>query len=255
MILDEYVKNRDVWRCPSARFEKGVLWVVPGPDWLQYLKDWEGGWGIKADNDRMGGPCVIAWPPGWGGTVTDTLAQQMQASGSTGHFALSIGTVSTPSLKLASVQDPVWYVCVGEQGVLAEDISMPPGLLAFPDICAPECNGCEGGCDPDCNFTEEEYTDPSLRTSQSRHLGGVNVGFLDGHASWFHSTRLLDMSPRWSNGVCAPGSSGSDPACGGRLVQRELGGLVPWGPTSPADGGTPMWETEGCDIAANGPLY
>jgi prepilin-type processing-associated H-X9-DG protein len=25
----------------------------------------------------------------------------------------------------------------------------------------------------------------------SRHLGGVNLGFLDGHASWWNSERLL----------------------------------------------------------------
>ena len=77
VILDEYVKNRDVWTCASARWEKGVLWVIPGPDWLGYLKAWEGSWGISGESQwgyRIAGPCINAWPPGWGGTVTDTLA-------------------------------------------------------------------------------------------------------------------------------------------------------------------------------------
>jgi prepilin-type processing-associated H-X9-DG protein len=33
--------------------------------------------------------------------------------------------------------------------------------------------------------------DPSLRNPYSRHLGGVNLGFLDGHAAWWHSERLI----------------------------------------------------------------
>jgi prepilin-type processing-associated H-X9-DG protein len=33
--------------------------------------------------------------------------------------------------------------------------------------------------------------DPSLRRPYARHLGGVNLGFLDGHAAWWHSERLL----------------------------------------------------------------
>ena len=136
---------------------------------------------------------------------------------------------------------------------------MPPALLFYPDVCAGECNGCEGGCDDDCNFTEEEYTDPSKRSSMSRHLGGVNIGFLDGHAAWFHSAKALssDMAPRWSNGVCSVAIGGSDPGCAGYLVEGQLKGLTPWGPTSPALGGTPGWE--GCDldpsIGGNGPLY
>jgi len=65
VIFDEYVKNRDVWRCPSARMEGGATWIVPGPDWLGYLKANLGGWG--EGNDQIGGACYWAWPPGWGG--------------------------------------------------------------------------------------------------------------------------------------------------------------------------------------------
>ena len=34
-------------------------------------------------------------------------------------------------------------------------------------------------------------TNPDLRRPYARHLGGVNLGFLDGHASWWNSERLL----------------------------------------------------------------
>ncbi len=263
VILNEYVKNRDVWRCPSARFEKGVLWCIPVSDWLGYMQAWQGTWGISGEAQwgyRIAGPCIIAWPSGWGGTVTDNLVQGIQPSGASGAFQQSITTVWQPDMKLVEVQDPVWHIVVAEGGAVAEDTwQLSPGLVAFPDICAAECNGCAGGCDDDCNFTEDEYTDPSLRSSMSRHLGGVNIGFLDGHAAWFHSAKVLNMSPRWSNGVCTVAIGNSDPGCAGRLVEGELTGIIPWGPTSAALGGTPVWETEGCDIAASagghGPLY
>ena len=264
VILDEYVKNRDVWRCPSARWEKGVIWSIPVNDWLQYLKDWQGSWGIAGESQwgyRIAGSCIIAWPSGWGGTVTDNLAQGRQPTAADGAFQQSITTLAHPDMKLVEVQDPVWFVVVAEAGALAEDsFPLPPGLAAFPDVCAPECNGCADGCDDDCSFTAEEFTNPSMRSSMSRHLGGVNLGFLDGHASWFHSQNVLNKSPRWSNGVCSVAVGNSDPACAGRLIQGELGGLVPWGPTTAALGGTPMWESSGqCDSAVgnggNGVLY
>jgi prepilin-type N-terminal cleavage/methylation domain-containing protein len=38
VVLDEYVKNRDVWRCPSARVEVGAIYIIPGPDWLGHVQ-------------------------------------------------------------------------------------------------------------------------------------------------------------------------------------------------------------------------
>ena len=193
-------------------------------------------------------------------TFLNRPAQGIQPSAASGAFQQSISTVWNPGLKMAEVKDPVWFVAVAEAGALAEDSwPLPPGMLAYPDVCAAECNGCAGGCDDDCNFTEEEYTDPSARSSASRHLGGVNIGFLDGHAGWFHSARVLDMSPRWSNGVCSVAIGNSDPGCAGHLVEGQLAGITPWGPTTAALGGTPVWESEGCDIASSagghGALY
>ena len=263
VVLDEYVRNRDVWRCPSAKWEKGVLWCIPVTDWLTYLQAWEGSWGISGVSQwgyRIAGPCIIAWPSGWGGTVTDNLLQGIQPSGASGAFQQSITTLPHHGLKLAAVDDTVKFAVVAEAGAVADDSwPLPPGLAAFPDVCAAECNGCAGGCDDECNFTEEEYTDPTLRARMSRHLGGVNLGFLDGHAAWFHSAKLLEMSPRWSNGVCSVAIGNSDPGCAGSLVEGEIGGLVPWGPTSAALGGTALWESEGCGIAysegGHGALY
>ncbi len=34
--------------------------------------------------------------------------------------------------------------------------------------------------------------DQTLLVPKTRHLGGVNLGFLDGHAAWWNSARLMD---------------------------------------------------------------
>jgi prepilin-type processing-associated H-X9-DG protein len=41
-------------------------------------------------------------------------------------------------------------------------------------------------------WTSKGY-DMNARKASTRHLGGVNLGFLDGHATWINSERLMAM--------------------------------------------------------------
>jgi prepilin-type processing-associated H-X9-DG protein len=99
---------------------------------------------------------------------------------------------------------------------------MSAELAAYPDIC---CLGCSGVCSwvswelctwaADCGLYQQApndgsfITNPELRKPYARHLGGVNLGFLDGHAAWWASERIIT-------------------ACG----EGDLGGLWFWAPTS-----------------------
>jgi len=86
VILEDYVKNRDVWRCPSATVYGGATFVIPTPDWFGYWRQHEGEW-----PSGKGGPCATAWPSGWGGTVTDSLVQGFAAADpGSGAFILGI---------------------------------------------------------------------------------------------------------------------------------------------------------------------
>ena len=80
VILDDYIKNRDVWRCPSAKVENGAAFIIGIglPDYLERWKSTEGMWGRNADD--LSGPCSIAWPNGWGGVVTDSIEQRRIAA-------------------------------------------------------------------------------------------------------------------------------------------------------------------------------
>ncbi len=221
VILDEYVKNRDVWRCPSAKVEGGAGGVIPIPDWFGFMVANEGDWGT-GDYDLK--PCGVIWPSGWGGEVTDSILQGRTAVGAHKAFVQSIGTVYASGLKLVSVPDPVNAVVCGDAGVIVDDFGA--GTLAYPDLCNLECsNPCCGWYDWDlCTWAVDcglyngapnngsFLANPELRKPYARHLGGINIGFLDGHAQWFNSQTVLN-----------------------KIKEEDLSGVGPWGPTTDDD--------------------
>jgi prepilin-type N-terminal cleavage/methylation domain-containing protein/prepilin-type processing-associated H-X9-DG protein len=201
VILEEYIKNRDVWRCPSAKVESGgASFMIPVSDWLGYMKQHEGEWGVTGG--LWMGPCNSAWPAGWGGTITDTLVQGQLASGAAGAFSQNIGQAmghtgyESLELKPSAVDDPSWYVLFADAGGCIDLWS--PVLTAYPDICRLVCIWCPADWEncsesQSCGANSTKYfTDVSLRKPYARHLGGSNLGFLDGHAMWMSAEAILD---------------------------------------------------------------
>ncbi len=202
VILDEYIKNRDVWRCPSARSEGSYSILNP------YGGDW---WAVDASLAKSGadaagfGQCGGGpYPPGWGGSVTDSLRQGTGADGPDA-FHNSISTIQMRDVKTSTMDDPARFVVVGEGTWPITD----PVILSYPDasrMCGanPGSIACCGGNSVDwvnCSFSVDcgaadnlDYSDVQVRKQygKGRHLGGVNVGFADGHASWFNSEAILD---------------------------------------------------------------
>ena len=259
VLLDEYVKNRDVWRCPSARLEEGAMFIIGFPDWFGHLVSTAGAWGYEQD---LCPRSASTFPAGWGGDVTDTVLQQrMAATGSEGErsatnkaFVASIGTNRTLyDWKLVRVDDPARWVVCGDSG--AESTLESIGQAAYPDICNAECGNCgcaswiedcateiQAGCPDDWACYETWHTSPrKLRDKNQmkigqRHLGGSNLGFADGHAAWWNSERLLDT---W-----AEEARGKTSHIGG--YNAEAMGLGAQGPmswcSSEATGGAPFAE-------------
>jgi prepilin-type N-terminal cleavage/methylation domain-containing protein/prepilin-type processing-associated H-X9-DG protein len=220
VVLDEYIKNRDVWKCPSATVESGAAFIVPsGPngDFRRYLADNTGAWGESAMGYGFG-ICSMSYPSGWGGAITDSIAQGQLAglnilAGTTSGRAdqAFIQSVSYNSnavaLKSSSVEDSARFEICADGGTMPDAGS--PAMIAFPDVCCAECsgityfawggwpdpNGCPdgsycAGCanlHMNLNFAK----DPSVRKSHTRHMGGSNLGFLDGHAKWMASEAIL----------------------------------------------------------------
>jgi prepilin-type processing-associated H-X9-DG protein len=269
VVLDEYVKNRDVWTCPSAKMISGATFILPGPDFLAYLKAHEGQWG----GEDGPGPCTHgAFPPGWGGVVTDSILQQRSAvpgttwgqTGDAAHkaFVQTIGTNEQVlyDKKLVEFENVVSTPIVGDAGFNRNFFSV--ATLAYPDVCCAECAGIApfqwgwggqaaglnpcpdgSGC-PECYACHAINTwwssggyDVAARKASTRHLGGVNVGWLDGHASWVDSQRLIAMAEEGDleaiGWVCAPYTSAEGYAenCGtpppGMVFLYNKGGTTP----------------------------
>ena len=220
VVLDEYVRNRDVWRCSSAKMVSTARFIVPMQDWVGYLYDMQGLWGADFET----GPCYEnVFPSGWGGAVTDSILQGVNAGpgvqGSEGTGAAlrafvqdySTGEQNFYDTKMVTFRDAVHVPVVADGGMKAGFLSV--GTIAYPDICCAECagvapyawsdwigNGCpDGSWCYDCyilhatNRQRDEGPDQGQKDA-SRHLGGSNVGWADGHASWVAAARFCAMS-------------------------------------------------------------
>jgi len=213
VILDEYVKNRKVWQCPSAKMILGACVINRCvPDWFSWRKE--------ADLNDIWGSCYPQFPNGWGGDVTDSMIQHVRAtrvaSGAVGEkgpvhnkaFIQGIAYNSRYEVKESQVQDTARYAVIADGGNVVDDLT--EATAAYPDICWLDCGNsmcsntdwenaacvASGGS---CGLYNKAPTsgyllkDPSNRKDRARHLGGTNVGFWDGHAAWIAAERLIDQ--------------------------------------------------------------
>jgi prepilin-type processing-associated H-X9-DG protein len=237
-LLDEYTKNRDVWQCPSSKFvtlKYGILnpfGGTAGGDWVKRVQEIIGEDVISGEpSDTCRGNalgCVTQFPPGWGGTITD-MYEQMMSTGSgctTSANAISQGAFvyhlmvlyDNYNMKESQMSDTARWITVAEPHFARVTSVWHMGFLAYPDgpcklhgaaACGPGGDPCLA--DPDCidngylDFSgcgatdPEQASDPTTRRSYSRHLGGVNLGFADGHAAWFAADALMNgaADSRW----------------------------------------------------------
>ncbi len=252
VVLDEYVKNRDIWRCPSAKLESMASFIWGDANWFAEAKATFPAWG--PDSDPFLCP-YEAYPNGWGGAVTDSVTQGIVFAGVFGSGSKAANKVFVTSVgcnewncwdkKLVSVEDPVSFVICGDCNL---DRDFKPGNVAYPDVCSVECAYCsvmpsgaygwaDGGEMYDWSTCAEDLApgctpiyappafliDPNLRKPYTRHLGGVNLGFLDGHASWWNSEKLL-ASVR----DLASKNGGTSLPMGLLVIDRNYGGAHSW---------------------------
>jgi prepilin-type N-terminal cleavage/methylation domain-containing protein/prepilin-type processing-associated H-X9-DG protein len=211
VILDEYIKNRDVWKCPSSRLELGAGHGFP-------INPCIPNWYTAARRDGCRALGCETFPPGWGGDVTDSNVQGRCSGdgGGVGAFRMSI---SNPcilrNLSTSALRDPSRMVVAGDAGYDI-DQAMYTQSYAYPDYRLPQgmlqedCGGhsARGHCDdascgdyatadactplsPCFGGDARIITDVSYRKQHARHLGGANLGFADGHAKWMDSEVVL----------------------------------------------------------------
>ncbi len=238
--LEDYIGNRDVWRCPSATVLCGALdrVIVPvGRDynWVNNWKDADSWWPTPP---REIVPCAIAWPSGWGGPVTDSFTQRMRAPGNTsgeGRVAASAkvfvqcyginDNLGFGYQNPASIQDPARFIVVADFGDVNAGYLTNANEMAFPDhpggsnACgmpdSPQCGAADWvnctwsqSCGLDATHMVKFFQDPNYRKGLARHGGGSNIGFADGHAKWFSIDTIIfhaagTADPSFRGGLCA----------------------------------------------------
>lgn len=146
--------------------------------------------------------------------MTDSLLQHRVAlsigargrQASKGMFLQSIGMNAGPKGENAVLIDaPSRFVTCADAGWMSDDFVT--GTLAYPDLCRLECADSTGmvadweRCpwSRQCGATAEMKHSVEARRPYARHNGGVNIGFLDGHAAWFASEEVIRESPSSSN--------------------------------------------------------
>jgi prepilin-type N-terminal cleavage/methylation domain-containing protein/prepilin-type processing-associated H-X9-DG protein len=204
VVLDEYTKSREIWTCPSARTRGDHGISNPrGMDWFAHA--------LTIPTDEWGmsvGQCTDPYPPGWGGTVTDSAVQQLKSvDGGPGAFNNSLNAIAMRNVSTSQMSDTSKFVVVGE---CSQGNAIASGLeVAYPDayaMCAanPGSVACCGGSWVDwanCAWSRDcgadhragNYSDTEFRKKNAypRHLGGSNVGFADGHAKWYNAEDIL----------------------------------------------------------------
>jgi len=220
VVLDEYVRNRDVWRCPSAKVSRSFSIIDPhrgnaNGDWWAAVLDASYAYPVdtrnglpKCDAVRS---CTRPYPPGWGGDVTDSaeqkrcsLGQHGTRSGTEKAFLFDYARMSENyGVKLAQIQDPTRWIAITESGVTDEQWSLTH--IAYGETCKLGCAGCSSNdletdaswvvlCpwSAPCGAVSRDFADGNWRKKNiARHFGGVNLGFMDGHAAWYSSETIL----------------------------------------------------------------
>jgi len=214
VLLDEYTKNRDVWRCPSSKNPGYPYWIQNpmGGDWWPRFQETLGT--IQSGDFAEDARCRNNFPSGWGGTLTDswdgTTAIWNGADPAPGTPQLDYSFRGETSgelnsadqirnLKLASVEETTKFGIVWEFSNAGTGIRFAENAV-YPETCrirwgyndAYGCGGCEPSCSYEAGADEAFWNDPTQGVKYTRHLGGNNIGFLDGHAAWWPARSIYE---------------------------------------------------------------
>jgi prepilin-type N-terminal cleavage/methylation domain-containing protein/prepilin-type processing-associated H-X9-DG protein len=210
VILDDYVKNRQIWVCPSARSQQ--TFQIMDPTWNSKGQD---NWFLTFVESQTDCPrfrsCDSPFPKGWGGSVTDTRQGGVWCTPDPGQgaFELSMSVAGgTYDMSTGEINDPARRFVCGDGGINTALGATETAQVAYPDTCRLDRVACDNTCGGDwANCEQSRACSPSLQdpyrykwatdaqtrktNAPARHMGGSNLGFADGHAKWMPAEEIL----------------------------------------------------------------
>jgi len=210
VVLDEYVKSRQIWTCPSASTTH-TFYIMDTYMNSKGTDDWLLTYQEQQDACPKPRVCSEPIPSGWGGSVKASIGGHVWCTpeASQGAFSMTIGVTNMLDVSTSAINDTTKYVVCGDGGINYVNAMSDTAALAYPDTCRYRSYGCDSTCGGDwvncsqsraCSpfATEHGGTGPQSTDVQwrkanghARHMGGSNVGFADGHAKWMSSEAIL----------------------------------------------------------------
>ena len=178
--LQPYMKNWDVWRCPSAGAGQGMAFSLCYP----------GVWGKRPENNKI---CSLGF--------NAYLMTTMWGCNSRQH-AIKLSELKEPAADpvIADCNMVLWHnfaTCGFETGRTV-GVSRQVAFANYPDCW----NG--GGC----ITSKYNLCDPAILNQAidkfTRHTGGSILIFADGHAKWYRADKIKDKAGGGPINLCPP---------------------------------------------------
>jgi len=187
VLFDPYLRDRTAYVCDGVEAPPQGHGVVTRPGFITTKPITTKGW--------PNGPCAHVYPPGWGGSVTDSATQTDKADPA--RFRATVGAAITAlsAKKLSEIEDPKHTVAWADSSRMSLDL----GSLIWANVCRADCANLKDKADWDncawsrkCGAAEAFTKSAQLRAKSTRHSGGSNIAFLDGHVEWMSVPRMID---------------------------------------------------------------
>lgn len=187
VVLEEYVPDRSVYLCRGVEIPGLGHAVATRPSWIATQPITTKGW--------PDGPCGSVWPPGWGGSVTDSAVQGPCLDAT--RFRCTVGAAigELGGRRLSALAEPRDHVMWAD----SSRMWLKLGSVLWANACRVDCADLEDKADwancpwsQRCGAAEEFATNPERRAAFARHDGGSNIAFLDGHVEWRSVDQMID---------------------------------------------------------------
>jgi len=199
VVLSGYLPDRKAYLCPGLEGVRVGSGVLTRPNWIASERITTRSW--------PDGPCGSVWPPGWGGAITDSATQGRCTDPE--RFTATVGAAiaSLGGRPVAEVESPEHHVMWAD----SSRFWLSLGSVLYANICRVDCADLKGRADwyncpwsQACGAGGDFPTDARAQRAATRHEGGSNLAFVDGHAAWlsvpemiaaYKDRRLLGVEP------------------------------------------------------------
>ncbi len=186
VVLDEYVLDRSLFLCPAVEVPRERRGAVPGPFWITNERISTKGW--------PDGPCAMVYPPGWGGSVTDSEVQGKCDDPERFRLAIGGAIEYLAGRRISDIDAPARHIMWAD----SSRSWLYLGTVIWADACRADCADGDGRADWEncpwsqtCGAGADFAPNPELRKRFVRHDGGSNFAFVDGHVEWLSVDEII----------------------------------------------------------------